>query len=134
MKSLLFLFSLSFFKFCTSGKIPPQTNPIVITTCGATVTIPVNSTFSIKLPVTQGTGYDWAIVSESNSSVVEPFKGEARFENNSNNEMTGTPATQVFDRKTTNTKGTNIIELHYRRSWEKNKAPEQVCRVTISVE
>ena len=96
------------------------------------VEVALGGVLILKLEANPGTGYSWQIVKNDDAllkqmgeSIFEPIsdKGEKRM---------GAPAYQTF-RFNAQSSGTDIIEMHYSRKWEKNTRPLKKFSMTVHV-
>ena len=84
-------------------------------------------TLSVRLKTQGGTGYEWQVV-HCDEVQLSPL-GDAS--ESLGDELAGGVMYQVF-RFQAQHAGTSTLELHYRRSWEK-QAPAKVYRITVHI-
>jgi predicted secreted protein len=86
----------------------------------------------LKLTAIPGTGYAWHLV-RNEPHLLKPCGGSF-FEpmENLSDKPIGASAYQVFCFRTRN-KGTALLELHYRREWEKKEVPLKRFIITVQI-
>jgi inhibitor of cysteine peptidase len=100
---------------------------------GSEVKIAFRDILTLKLEAIPGTGYAWHVV-QNNPDLMKPL-GKSIFEpivEDTKKEMLGSPKHQVF-RFRAQGSGTNILELHYKRKWEKNVKPQKKFSITVLI-
>jgi inhibitor of cysteine peptidase len=131
--SILFIFVLG----CTTAHSTMQAalDNIIITekNNGGQVKIAPGYILILKLEAIPGTGYGWQIA-QNDPDLLEPL-GESVFEpivGDAKKELLGGPEYQVFRFKAQRS-GTTILELNYKRAWEKEVAPLKSFRITVQI-
>lgn len=99
------------------------------TTEKAKVKLATGDILELKLEMTSGTGYSWAV--GKNAKDMLPQQGEAIFEK-PKTPRPGAKQLQVFRFKATS-RGTSELELVYRRPFEKDKPPAKTFALTVDV-
>jgi inhibitor of cysteine peptidase len=96
------------------------------------VEVALGGVLIVKLVANPGTGYSWQIV--KNDDALLKLMGESIFEPISENKekKLGAPAYQTF-RFSAKSTGTDLIEMHYIRNWEKNQKPLKKFSITVHV-
>jgi predicted secreted protein len=96
------------------------------------VDVALGGALTIKLEASPGTGYSWQIA-RNNDAVLKPM-GESIFEPiiDKRSGTLGAPAYQLF-RFSARSSGTDFIEMHYIRAWEKKAKPLQTFCITVHV-
>lgn len=84
---------------------------------------------ALKLESIPGTGFSWHM-SKNDARVMKPLD-EPEYEPQGKKAM-GSVAYQIFRLKAL-AEGTNILELQYKRVWEKEKEPLKTFRVTVQI-
>ncbi len=100
---------------------------------GGTVQVALGGMLTVRLEAKPGTGYSWKIV--RNDARVLQQHGEATFEpiaKKDRGPLVGGPAAQVVAFRAL-TRGTDILELHYLRQFEKAEQPLRRFSVTVLV-
>jgi inhibitor of cysteine peptidase len=103
---------------------------------GGEVRIAPGCILILKLEAIPGAGYAWQVVRNNTDLlkllgeyVFEPLGGDTKKEILG----VGAPEYQVF-RFETQRSGTNILELHYKREWEKEITPLKIFRITLQIQ
>ena len=96
---------------------------------GKEITVPKGANFAVSLEVTSGTGYAWTIVKDG-APLLKPV-GKPQIEKPKDS-MPGATQRQVFRFQAADS-GTANLELHYARSWEKNKLPARTFTLKVIV-
>ena len=96
---------------------------------GGIVHIPVGEFLVVRLASNATTGYSWSLVTDD--SRVLPSDGKPSYES-PRSQLAGAGGAQVFRFKASRI-GETILELHYRRPWEKNSIPAKVYRLTVKI-
>ena len=86
-------------------------------------------TFELKMQMQGGTGYTWQVAKDDKK--ILKSKGEPTTEP-VGDPKPGGPELRVF-RFQAVAAGTCELELHYRRPFDKDKAPEKTYKITIQV-
>jgi inhibitor of cysteine peptidase len=131
--SILFIFAL----VCPAAHSIMHDEPdnIIITekNSGGKLQMAPGGILILKLEAIPGTGYAWQVVRNNpnllkllGESVFEPIVGDTK------KEILGAPEYQVFRFKAQRS-GTNILELSYKREWEKEVAPLKTFRITVQI-
>ena len=84
---------------------------------------------TLKLESIPGTGYSWQI-SKNDARVMGPLD-KPEYERKDKKTM-GVPEYQIFRLKAL-AKGANVLEMQYKRVWEKGKEPLKIFRVTVRI-
>lgn len=110
----------------------PMLDDIVATKAdsGKSWTFFKGSTFTIKLEGNPTTGYQWALLPESQNDLVMKAMGEAVYEP-SKPVLTGSGGSYTFTFMAANP-GTAVLRFGYARSWEKNP-PIELATYTVIV-
>ncbi len=115
-------------------KDTPDTLTVTEHNNGDTVHIALGATLIIKLDAIPGTGYAWHVdkaklnlLTLIGEPIFEPKKKDLT------NGPLGAPTFNVF-RYRTEKEGTEILELCYKRFWEKNKSPLNTFSITVSIQ
>jgi predicted secreted protein len=85
---------------------------------------------TLRLQSIPGTGYSWQI-SKNDARVMKPLD-KPEYERQDKKAM-GSVAYQIFRLKAL-AKGTDVLELQYKRVWEKEKKPLKTFRVTVQID
>ena len=118
--------------------LPPKNGLRSYVGCPFNITAKKGEVFQIKLKATPGTGYQWIMASDSR---IVSYKQEKvlNFEKIENPNvdpkdppMAGAPSYQVLEFTATET-GTETIQLHYLRTFEKGKEPVEKCVIALTV-
>ena len=104
--------------------------PVIVTEKddGTTVTIAHGGLLIIRLNAIPGTGYGWQVVQDA-SPQLEPV-GKKQLKPAINGDKDGGPEEEIFQFRAV-TQGSNELVLHYRRSWERQVAPNKTYRLRI---
>jgi inhibitor of cysteine peptidase len=132
MKTIFFMTLFIVALACSQTLPKQQKTPIVVTTCDTTITIRPHGTFTVQLPALISTGFSWGIATQSDPSVIVPPSNEIVTQTSAD-ERDGRTETQVIQLTAADKKGTTVLTLHYRRPFEKNKAPAKICTITVVV-
>jgi predicted secreted protein len=112
-----------------------QTNPRNITATekenGSRLELHRDDVLTLKLECIPGTGYSWQI-SRNDASVMKP-PDKPEYQRADNRKAMGAVEYGIFRFKAL-AKGTNILELQYKRIWEKEKEPLKTFRVTVRID
>lgn len=84
----------------------------------------------VKLECNPGTGYSWYIA-KNDGNVMEP-QGEPVYETPERKMLMGGMEYVSFRFKALMS-GTNVLELHYKRGWEKEKAPLKTFVINVTI-
>jgi len=107
---------MNFSLFSLSGILSPfqEKNKTLISEInnGDTLSIQKGRAFSVRLPFSPGTGYDWEL------SKKDPFYRYQRIIEESSNQMPCAPSFQVFTIRVLKP-GFKGLTWYYKRSWEK---------------
>jgi predicted secreted protein len=132
--SILFIFALGCSSAHSIMRDAPDTIIITEKNNGAKLHMAPGGILTLKLEAIPGTGYAWHIVQNFpdlfqplGESVFEPMAGDTK------KETLGAPEYQVFRFKAKRG-GTNILELHYIRVWEKKIAPLKTFSITVEID
>lgn len=129
MKTIILLGTMAVIAVaCASGK--GGARDAVVTTCDSTVQLALGGKLTITLVSNITTGYSWTVASQSKALLTQT--GEPVYESPST-DMDGAPGRQTFTFKADAVGQGDTLTLHYRRPWEKDKPPAQVCRVYVSI-
>ncbi len=85
---------------------------------------------TLKLESNPSTGYSWQI-SGNNGKLME-LMGEPTSEVPEGKLIPGGMAYEIFRFKAF-ASGTNVLDLHYKRIWEKGKEPLKTFRITVKI-
>ncbi len=85
---------------------------------------------TLRLESNPSTGYSWHI-SGNDKKLMEPT-GEPTSEVPEGKLIPGGMAYEIFHFKAF-ASGTNVLELHYKRIWEKGKEPLKTFRITVKI-
>jgi len=85
---------------------------------------------TLRLESSPGTGYSWHIA-KNDGNLMEPM-GEPTFETPERKLIVGGIEYMVFRFKAL-ASGTNVLELHYKRGWEKEKEPLKTFLITVKI-
>ena len=96
---------------------------------GKELTVPKGASFAVSLELTSGTGYSWSLTKDG-APLLKPV-GKPQIEKPKDS-MPGATQRQVFHFQAMDS-GTADLELHYARSWEKNKAPARTFRLKVNI-
>ncbi len=110
-----------------------SSNPTVTVTDkdnGGQVSIAKGGVLVVRLEVTSGTGYSWALVKSDAPQLKELGKSSIEKPKDS---KPGATETQVFRFKAVGA-GSTTLEFHYARPWEKNTPPAKTFQVEVTVE
>ncbi len=97
------------------------------------VQIALKGILTLKLGAIPGTGYSWQVV--RNNPELLQWSGNSIFVpivEDKIKELLGAPEYQVFRFKAQGS-GTNVLELHYIRKWEKKVKPLKTFSITVIV-
>ena len=97
---------------------------------GAKVTIAKGGVVVVRLEVTSGTGYSWA-VAKSDAPQLKALGRSSR--EKSKDSKPGATETQIFRFKAA-AAGSTTLEFHYARPWEKTTPPAKTFQVQIAVQ
>ncbi len=86
-------------------------------------------TLTLKLESIPGTGYSWQIT-KNDTNVMKPLD-KPEYEPQDKKAM-GSVAYQIFRLKAMS-EGTDVLELQYKRVWEKEKEPLKTYRITVQI-
>ena len=86
---------------------------------------------TVRLECIPGTGYSWRI-SKNDAAVMKP-PDKAEYERPDTKKALGAVEYGIFRFKAL-AKGTNVLELQYRRTWEKDKEPLKTFRITVRID
>lgn len=131
MVCILAAFSVAAIAQTPTTKSPPS--PTVVVTDkdnGGQVSIAKGGVVVVRLPVTSGTGYSWA-VAQNGALQLKPL-GKSSMEK-PNDPKPGATETQVFRFKAVAV-GSTTLEFHYARPWEKNTPPAKTFQARITVQ
>ena len=114
------------------GDTKPAPDPTTLTEAagGKTVAAAVGQAITVRLRSNPSTGYSWAKPVLKGTSVVQ--SGEMKYTARPARGMVGAGGTAAVPFKAV-ARGTTTITMHYRRPWEKGKAPARTFTVTIEV-
>ena len=93
------------------------------------VQIELGGVLSVRLKAIPGTGYAWHIV-RNDPRFLKPL-GEPAYEQ-TDGKLPGGVEFQIF-RFRGLARGTNVLELHYVRAWEKKKTPPRTYRIIAEI-
>ena len=93
------------------------------------VQLTLGEILTLRLGYIPGTGYSWHIA-RNNGELMGPL-GEVQYER-SESKLLGATEYQIF-RFRALASGTNILELHYSRPWEKVVVPLKAYRITVQI-
>jgi inhibitor of cysteine peptidase len=131
MFAILAAFSVAAIAQTPGTKSSP--NPTVVVTDKdneGQVSIAKGGTVVVRLPVTSGTGYSWALA-QNGAPQLKPL-GKSSMEKPKDLKP-GATQIQVFH-FTAATAGSTTLEFHYARPWEKNAAPAKTFQVRVTVQ
>jgi len=97
---------------------------------GGKISIAKGKILLLKLDAQPGTGYGWQVTKNDASRLI-PL-GHSEFESTDPG-IPGAVQSQVFRFKAQDP-GRFVIELHYRRQWEKNVPPSKTYRLEVHVQ
>ncbi len=86
---------------------------------------------TLRLESNPSTGYSWQIA-ENDGKVME-LMGEPTYETPERKLIVGGIEYRIYRFKAL-TRGTNVLELQYRRIWEKEKEPLKTFRITVKID
>jgi inhibitor of cysteine peptidase len=86
---------------------------------------------ALRLESNPSTGYSWQIA-ENEGKVME-LMGEPTYETPERKLIVGGIEYRIFRFKAL-TGGTNVLELQYKRIWEKEKEPLKTFRITVKID
>ena len=84
----------------------------------------------LKLESNPSTGFSWHIV--RNDDRLMELMGKPAYEVPERKPLVGGIEYKIFRFKAL-TSGTNVLELHYKRIWEKGKEPVQTFMITVKI-
>ena len=96
---------------------------------GRQIEVAKGSTLVVRLEATPGTGHGWQVM-KINADLLQPI-GEPRFENPRQGEP-GAVEQQVFRFKA-QASGSTVLEMHYRRPWEKDVPPLRTYDIRLTI-
>jgi predicted secreted protein len=113
--------------FAAIGSLKSQM-PVTVTESqnGTTTTIAKGQSLEIRLPAQAGTGYSWALASQTGPLEL------VRSDLTPAPDRPGGPQTQLFVLQSTNT-GRGDIVINYSRPWEKDKPPARTFVLHVVV-
>ena len=135
VKTSLYIFFVLIF-LCSFVHSDMQEIPDEITVSGkenkGQVEVALGGVLTLRLEANPGTGYSWQIV-KNDDALLQPM-GESIFEPifDKKKGRVGAPAYQTF-RFSAQSTGTDLIEMHYVRIWEKNIKPLKKFCITVHV-
>jgi len=131
--SVQFILTLS----CSAAHSTKQNKPDSLTITekdeNSKVKIELGRILTLKLEAIPGTGYAWHVV-QNNPDLLKSL-GKSMFEpidDDTKKEMLGSKERQVF-RFRAQSRGSNILELHYIRQWEKKVKPLKKFSITVLI-
>ncbi len=86
---------------------------------------------TLRLECIPGTGYSWQ-VSRNDAGILKP-PDKPEYERPDRQKALGGVEYGIFRFKAS-ARGTNVLELQYKRVWEKDKAPMKTFRITVRVD
>ena len=86
---------------------------------------------TLRLESNPSTGYSWQIA-ENDGKVME-LMGEPTYETPERKLIVGGIEYRIYRFKAL-TRGTNVLELQYKRIWEKEKEPLKTFRITVKID
>ncbi len=90
-----------------------------------------NDVLTVRLECIPGTGYSWQI-SRNDAGILKP-PDKPEYERPDRQKALGGVEYGIFRFKAS-AKGTNVLELQYKRVWEKDKAPLKTFRIAVRVD
>ncbi len=112
-----------------------QSTPRIVTATekenGTQLELHRNDVLTLRLECIPGTGYSWQI-SRNDAGILKP-PDKPEYERPDKQKALGGVEYGVF-RFIASAKGTNVLELQYKRVWEKDKAPLKTFRITVRVD
>lgn len=94
------------------------------------VTIKKGGLLLLKLKSNPSTGYSWQVVKKNNW--VLPLQSSKQERDPNTPTIPGAPSFQIFQFKGSSS-GNALIELEYKRSWEKNTPPAETFKANVTV-
>lgn len=96
---------------------------------GRSINLRLGEVLTLRLEASPGTGYGWQVV-QDDPALLAPL-GKPVMEPLESGKL-GAAEYQVFRFKA-KAAGKGVLQLHYQRQWEKQKAPAKTFRVNFSI-
>ena len=106
-----------------------QCTTVTDTDDGGRVQIKLGDVLAVRLKAIPGTGYAWHLV-RNDPKFLKPL-GEPTYEQ-TESKLVGGVAFQIFHFRAL-ARGTNVLELHYVRAWEKKGIPLKTYHVMVEI-
>ena len=114
-----------------AGPIPSAAQCTTVTDAddGGRILIKLRDVLAVRLKAVPGTGYAWHLV-RNDPKFLKPL-GEPTYEQ-SESRLLGGVEFQIF-RFRALARGTNVLELHYDRAWEKKWIPLKTYHIIVEI-
>lgn len=105
---------------CNSAKSKSKHKVVILEKSEATVALRSGSTFTVKIPLQAGTGYDWTL--DKGKSQIEEVSSSTQ--KSEEKDLPGGKVMKTFTLRTTKAMGEDVLKFNLSRSFEKNPAAE----------